>query len=221
MAVPLTYPSLVTLIQQFANRSDTLFEELIPDFINLAINRIYSRAKNIGFEMITVSNDSLLTANQPFINKPPGWRQTISVQYTVTGVKPETRYLLPRTYEFCTTYWPDITATGSPLFYANYGNDTTYVDMDKFFISPTPDQNYPGQIIFLGLPLFNEDNPTNFLTLRYPALLVYGSLLEANLFIKNDERMAIIESRYNQALEDINQDTEKRYTDRTGKRDKD
>ena len=76
-------------------------------------------------------------------------------------------------------------------------------------------------MIYLALPLFNAQNPTNFLTLRYPSLLLYASMLETIPFLKGDERVPVFESLYNRALQSINKDAEKLYTDRVVKRDVD
>jgi hypothetical protein len=225
MAVPMTYDSLIEQIKQYANRTDDFFTSIIPDLINFAINRIYSEAKNIGFERVFESN-ALLNANRPFIAKPNDWKETISFQYTVTGATPETRFLLQRTYEFCISYWPNTPQTGEPIFYANYGNqDINTVNQgqsfDQFYITPTPDKDYPGKIIYLGLPQFDKDSQTNFLTQRYPNLLLYACMMEAIPFLGDDERTPIFENLYNRALQNINRDTTERYTDRVTAKEKD
>jgi hypothetical protein len=225
MAVPMTYDSLIEQVKRYANRTDDSFTSIIPDLINFAINRIYSEAKNIGFERVAISN-TLLKVNQPFIEKPNDWKETISLQYTVPGPNPDTRFLLQRTYEFCISYWPDSTKTAEPVFYANYGNSEYDLgnqgkSFDRFYITPTPNSDYSGQLIYLGLPIFNEDNQTNFLTQRYPNLLLYACMMEAIPFLGDDERTPIFESLYNRALQNINRETTERYTDRVTAKEKD
>ena len=213
------YDSLKTQISQYANRDDQLFMDLIPDFINQAIARIYSEARSIGFQKIQNGN---FVAGQALIDKNMDWKETISFQYTIPGVAPFATYLLPRTYEFCTTYWPNVTAQETPLFYADYNLPTQTVGNPQFFISPTPNANYAFQIMYLSLPLFTAvgGQDTNFLTDRYPQLLLYACMLESVPFLKNNERIPVYESLYNRALQDINRDSKERYTDRISKRDK-
>lgn len=226
MAVPMTYDSLILQIRQYANRNDESFTSVIPDLINFAINRIYSEAKHIGFERV-LSDNELLKVNQPFIAKPNDWKETISFQYTVTDLaEPNSRFLLQRTYEFCISYWPNTPKTGEPIFYANYGNQSINTlnqgkSFDQFYITPTPDKNYPGQLIYLGLPQFDEDSQTNFLTQRYPNLLLYACMVEAIPFLGDDERTPIFENLYNRTLQNINRDTTDRYTDRVTAKEKD
>lgn len=211
----MNYTSLIEQIKQYSKRTDEFFISQIPNFINQAINRIYSEAKNIGFETVVFSNDpeQQIQANNFLFPKPTNWKETVS--FTIT-LPPNNRTILQlRTLEFCQSYWQNPTATGQPVFYADFNN------YSSFYLAPTPDQNYNFQLIYLALPLFNAENPTNFLTTRYPSLLLYASMLETIPFLKGDERVPVFESLYNRALQSINKDAEKLYTDRVAKRDVD
>jgi len=208
----MNYASLTTQIRNYANRTDDYFSSQIPFFIDQAISRIYSEARNIGFQEI-VTNPAFFTVGSPFAAKPVNWKETISIQYTAAGSTSPTVFLLPRSYEFCQTYWPNRDLTGMPLFYAEYS-------YTQFYISPTPNVAYPVQLTYLSTPQFNGANPTNFLTDRYPNLLLYASMLETASFLKDDERIPVFEAQYNRALQNINNDTKERYNDRTVRRDK-
>lgn len=201
------YNSLTEQIKQYSKRTDDFFISQIPNFINQAINRIYSEAKNIGFEKVVTGN---LTQNNNITDKPADWKETVSLTLTNSQT-----VLQLRTLEFCQSYWQNPAATGQPVFYADFNN------YSSFYLAPTPDQNYQFRLIYLALPLFNPDVPTNFLTLRYPSLLLYASMLETIPFLKGDERVPVFESLYNRALQSINKDAEKLYTDRVAKRDVD
>lgn len=214
------YASLTLQIQNWANRTDTLFTDQIPNFINQGISRIYSEAKSIGFQKIT--GGAIFTPNIPLITKPNDWKETISLSYIITGTTPTTVYILPRTYEFCRTYSPITNATGNPVFYADFSLSQLQANpVGQIFISPTPAIAYPYQLIYLSFPLFNTQNPVNFLTDRYPRLLLYACLLESAPFLKDDERIATIENLYNSAKAGVLADTTGRYTDRLSTRDKD
>lgn len=73
----------------------------------------------------------------------------------------------------------------------------------------------------MGLPQFDQDSQTNFLTQRYPNLLLYACMMEAIPFLGDDERTPIFENLYNRALQNINRDTTERYTDRVTAKEKD
>lgn len=203
------YNSLTEQIKQYSKRTDEFFISQIPNFINQAINRIYSEAKNIGFEKVVTNQ---LIQNQFLLDKPADWKETVSLTITING---DLSVLRLRTLEFCQAYWQTPTITGQPVFYADFNN------YSSFYLAPTPNQNYQFRLIYLALPLFNAENPENFLTLRYPSLLLYASMLETIPFLKGDERVPVFESLYNRALQSINKDAEKLYTDRVAKRDVD
>ena len=206
----MNYTTLTEQIKAYANRQDDLFNAQIPNFIEQGINRIYSEAKNIGFENIITGNIAL---NNTTINKPANWRETISLEIYTADQK-FSKFLLPRSYEFCKSYWPDQTLTAEPTFYADYD------DYTKFFFSPTADKNYQYRLIYLGIPLFNAQNGENFLTRRYPRLLFYACILEAMPFLKDDERLGQFEQLYASSLDDINKDSTARYVDRISDRGK-
>lgn len=206
----MNYNTLRTQIEAYTNRRDEIFSSQIPNFIEQGINRIYSEAKNIGFEII-INGD--IPANAASINKPANWRETISFRIYTEDQK-FSKFLFNRSYEFCKSYWPDQSITGEPQFYADYHA------YEKIFISPTTDKDYKYSMIYLGVPLFNSENSENFLTRRYPRLLFYACLLETLSFLKDDERLSYIENLYQNSLDNINKDSSARYTDRTAQRNK-
>lgn len=205
------YNTLTKQIQSYANRDDAAFIEQIPNFIEQGINRLYSEAKNIGFEVTTTGD---IAINDTAIAKPPNWRETISLEI-YTEDQTFSKFLFNRSYEFCKSYWPNQTLTAEPTFYSDYN------DYNQFFFSPTADKAYKYRLIYLGIPLFNVQNGENFLTRRYPRLLFYACMLEAMPFLKDDERLGSFEQLYASSLSDINKDSANRYVDRTSDRGKD
>jgi len=224
--MPYSYNDLVAEIQAWANRYDDYFVAQIPSFINKGINKIYNQAKNIGFQTSTPANSRLVTG-QNILAKPLNWKETISFQYiTPDGVS---NFLLPRSYEFCVTYYPNpSSANAAPLFYADYNLSEVSAlppqdsgALGQYYIVPTPDANYQYILTYLGLPLFDVDHQQNFLTDRFPDLLFNAAMTYAEPFLKDDERVPVFDSLYKSSLQDINRETVERYTDRTSKRDKD
>ncbi len=202
------YNSLTLQIQQYANRTDAFFVDQIPNFITQAMSRIYSEAKSLGFETYSIVGNTLTANQQNFGQLPANWKETIS--FSIIGNDLIT-YLLPRSLEFGNTYCPIPNTFGRPVFFANIN----YNDINFF---PGPDLDYPYQLIYRGLPLFNTANTTNFLTERYPSLLLYACMLEAIPFLKDDERVPVFESFYNRELQNINRDQQTNIIDRTSKR---
>ena len=63
-------------------------------------------------------------------------------------------------------------------------------------------------------PLLSSVNQTNWLTEYAPQLLLYGTLLEATPFLKNDERIGVWQQFYDRALNALNTEDLKKMADR-------
>ena len=204
MAEALTYDSLVSDIQLYAERSDAPFVTQIPRFIMLAENRLASEAKGLGF--LKVATDTLSTAT---FTKPERWRETSSLSITTSaGVK----FLYSRDYTYCRTYWPDQALTGVPKFYADY-------DYTNMLVVPTPDQTYNVELVYYERPLpLSSLNDTNWTTQYAPQLLLYATLLEAQPFLKLPERIAEFQAMYDRALQGLKGEDMSRLSDASSNR---
>lgn len=206
MPEAMTYDSLVSDIQVYAERSDTPFIDQIPRFIALAENRLASEVRGLGFIRVTGFN---LAGGDPVMEKPIRWRETISISLTDAG---SMFHLYPRSYEYCRTYWPDPSSTSIPEFYADY-------DYEHSLIVPTPNKVYQGEIRYHERPEpLSSTNQTNWITRYAPQLLLYASLLEAQPFLKLPERIAEFQSLYDRALQALRAEDSKRISDLSANR---
>lgn len=220
----LNYPTLIDSMQKYMLRTDDPFVDQIPYLIQQGIIRIYNNAKDLGFEIKLRLNN--VAAGTSTINKPGNWRETVSILMFDTATT-TISYLLPRSREFAVTYWPyyNDQPRARPKYYSdnmtNVNNNqlnNTYAGA-YWLLSPTCDVEYNFDIIYLGIPLFNPDNPTNFLTQRYPNLLLYSCLIEACLFLDDEEKRNKYQTMFDQELDTINRMNTGRSADRTVIRD--
>ena len=76
---------------------------------------------------------------------------------------------------------------------------------DLFFFGPPPDATYTAFLhYYRALPILSETNPENWFTDNYPELLLAAALVEALLWLKDDQRAQIWDAqyrRYKDALE--------------------
>jgi len=205
MSFVLTYNTLVARVISDLERDDSSVTDNMDSWIKFAHERIARDSDTLLFEVVLNSN---FVPNQFVLQKPNRWQNTVSFNYG-TGVGFNTsNNLLQRTYEFCRDYWPDATQVATPYFYADY----TY---QNFYISPTPDQAYPYELIYLETPQVIDINfQTNYLTQFMPEILIRAVLLEAMLTMKNDERAALIEDSYAKLIASWNNKDTLRKTDR-------
>ena len=198
----MTYDSLVENIQSYLERSDTATLEKIPLFIMLAEQVIASQIKFLG--NLTV-NTSAMVANQAIVDKPARWHKTVSMNVTVSG---ERKPVLLRKYEYLREYWPDPTASGEPKFYADY-------DYTHWLVAPTPDAAYNFEVLYYErVQPLDSSNQTNWFTIYAPQALLYGSLLQAMPFLKNDDRMPMWQAQYDAIINTLKAEDVQRIADR-------
>jgi hypothetical protein len=198
----MTYDSLVENIQSYLNRTDTATIDKIPLFIMLAEQIIASQIKFLG--NLTV-NESAMVTGQNVIDKPVRWHKTVSMNITIAGEK---QPVLLRKYEYLREYWPNETETGLPKFYADY-------DYTHWLVAPTPSTNYTFEVLYYErVQPLDSTNQTNWFTIYAPQALLYGSLLQAMPFLKNDERVAMWQDQYNQIMQTLTAEDRLRVADR-------
>lgn len=201
-AAVMTYDSLVDDIQSYLERTDSATIQKIPTFIMLAEQILATDLKFLG--NLTVSQ-STMVANQPVIDKPARWRKTVSMNVTVNG---ERKPVFLRKYEYLREYWPDPTQTDVPLFYCDY-------DYTHWLVAPTPDVAYNFEVLYYErLQPLDSSNQTNWFTIYAPQALLYGSLLQAMPFLKNDDRVPMWQAQYAQVVNTLQTEDVLRLGDR-------
>ena len=201
-AAVMTYDSLVADVATYLERTDIATLEKIPTFVMLAEQIIASQIKFLG--NLTVQT-SQMTADDPVINKPARWRKTVSMNITVDGKR---QPVLLRRYEYLREYWPDPTATDVPKFYTDY-------DFTHWMVAPTPDVAYNFEVLYYErVQPLDSSNQTNWFTQYAPQALLYGSLLQAMPFLKNDSRVQLWQAMYKQAMDVLTAEDKLRVADR-------
>jgi|TARA_R110000868_G_scaffold359290_1_gene621122 hypothetical protein len=198
----MTYDSLVENIQSYLERSDTATLDKIPLFIMLAEQIIASQIKFLGNMNV---NTSTMVIGQPIIDKPARWHKTVSMNVSVDGVR---QPVLLRKYEYLREYTPDATVTGVPAYFGDY-------DYTHWLVSPSPADAYEFEVLYYErIQPLDSSNQTNWFTIYAPQALLYGSLLQAMPFLKNDERMPMWQQNYDQIIQTLKAEDVQRIGDR-------
>jgi hypothetical protein len=189
--------------------TDPIVYEQIPKLINLAERRIARDIKIQGFQNVVTT---VMQTGVCVMAKPDRWRETVSINIGTGATNDYRKTLFTRSYEYCRTYWPDQVEVGEPEFYADY-------DYRHWLFAATPDENYPVEIVYYELPpLLDTAQQQNWLTDYAPNALLYGTLLEATPFLKNDERIPIWQSFYDMSISSLNTEDMKKIVDRSTQR---
>jgi hypothetical protein len=201
-AQAMNYSSLVEDIQQYLERTDDATIVQIPRFIMLAEQVIASQIKFLGNLTVNTSNMVIATST---IDKPARWHKTISMNVTVSGKR---QPVFLRKYEYLREYAPDASVQGTPKFYADY-------DYTHWLVAPTPDVAYDYEVLYYErVQPLDSANQTNWFTIYAPQAMLYGSLLQAMPFLKNDERIGMWQQQYDLIINTLKAEDVQRIGDR-------
>jgi len=184
------YTELKAAIADWLDRSDLTAR--IPDFIALAEARV-SRELRIR----AMENRATMTtkAGQRYFALPARYLQMRNFQLNSDPIQPLeyiTPEMLDRLYGSSTT--------GKPKAYSLIG--------EEIQLAPIPDTGYTVEMAYYEKfsPLGDGTGGTvtsNWLTENAPDVLLYGALIEAEPFIRNDERIQLWLTAYKEAIDKI------------------
>ena len=198
----MTYDSLADDVSTYLERTDEATIIKIPQFIMLAEQVIAADIKFLG-NLVVV--ESTMVIGDPVIAKPARWRKTVSMNVTVAG---ERFPVLLRKYEYLREYWPQSTLTDVPKFYCDY-------DFTHWLVAPTPAAAYSYEALYYErVQPLDSSNQSNWFTEYAPQALLYGTLLQAMPFLKNDERMPMWQAQYQQIISALQTEDVTRVADR-------
>jgi hypothetical protein len=189
----MTYAELQTKVVSFLNRIGfTELEAEVPFLMEMAQRRIARTCDLRAMEVIKTDVLSALTA-------PTG----------VFRVKTFTIEQSSQTFELSGVPYKKVKQaagqTGIPKYYAVVGN--------VYQLGPVADSDYDAEIVtYQMLPLLTDLAPNNWLSDEAPELLLYATLIEAGLFLKDDARAGVWEKQYNdikKAIEDSEMNLDK------------
>lgn len=177
MPYVMNYDNLLVQAANYLERDD--LEASYPIFVRLAEKKV---ARILKAQLATLTVTDNLTTGNRLVQKPQRWIETLSFTVqTDDGVV----VLKKRARETIQSMYPDTTVTGVPKYYSEW-------EEDYFYIGPTPDDNYAFELINYQEPIaLDENNQTNYLTDNAPDLLLYSTLLEAEAYLKNDDRVPL------------------------------
>jgi len=82
-------------------------------------------------------------------------------------------------------------------------------------VAPSPDVAYDFEVLYYErLQPLDSSNQTNWFTIYAPQALLYGSLLQAMPYVKNDERMPMWQQNYDLIIQTLKQEDVQRIGDR-------
>jgi hypothetical protein len=196
-AYVMNYDNLVLDVQRYMERNDEGFVAQIPSLIGLAEAAIAAELKSL-LQLNVV--ETTLLADQTILVKPARWRKTISVK---ANGKP----ILLRSQDYIAQYQSE-SDPGVPLYYADY-------DYNNWTFAPAPAEDTSIELIYYSLiqPL-DSTNQENLFTRECPQAMLFGTLLQAQGYLKALDKLPVWKSYYTDALAALKKEDNARRIDR-------
>jgi len=186
-----TYAQLKTAIQDYTENTETSFVTNLPTFIRAAEDRIF---KLVDLEVFRKNATSAMTQNDQYLSLPTDFLAFFSLSITNTTSK---EFLLHKDVNFIQEYNPDSSTTGTPKYYAIF-------DVDNVILAPTPDNNYICELHYYYRPASltaGAESGTTWLSDNVPNALLYGSLVEAYIYMKGEpDMLKLYEKQFTEAM---------------------
>ena len=193
----MTYNSLVEDVIRYSERDDTSFVDQIPRLIAMAEQEIAAQIKTL-WELNVVTTALVPTTGT--LTKPSRWRKTVSMKINGEPV-------LHRAQEYVAQIQTEF-SQGVPKYYADY-------DYSNWALGPIPDDNYTVEIIYYSLvqPL-DSTNQQNLITQVAPQAILFGTLLQAQGYLKSPDKLQLWRGMYDNAMQALKAENASRNIDR-------
>ena len=184
-----TYAELQTATANWLDRTDLTAR--IPEFIELAeanFNRVIRQPDMIA------KDDSFSIASR-YTTLPTN---TLEIVRIVVDLSPVIvlEYMTP---EEISERRIVMNATGKPYYFTTVGGATNQLE-----VLPSPDATYTSSIVYYTrIAALSDSATSNWLLAAHPDIYLFGTLVEAEPYLKNDERMPMWTARLDKALNDL------------------
>ena len=191
-----TYAELKTAVASWLNRDDLTAN--IPDFITLCEARLNRVLRTRAMEGLYTAST---IAGQRDYNLPASYLQMRALRLN-TSPLPVLEYVSP---EIMDRVWAG-SSGGKPVAYT--------IKANELFLGPSPGAVYTMEMdYYRKFDSLSTIITTNAMLTDNPDVYLYGSLLEAEPFIKNDSRIQVWGTSFYKAITDIqDQDSKDRHS---------
>ena len=211
-----TYASLTTAIQDYTEANETSFNNHIPDFIRMAEERLLKTVQHSVFKKqasITVTSG---TSNK--LEFPTDFLAPLNFPLTQTKNSSTSNVSLEqKDLAFVLENDKNQGDNGDPKYYAIISSTETDADSNfpvtEVRVSPKANGTYTGTLVYLYRPTSLVDTSstadyagtgttgTTWLSTNAPRAMLYGSLVEAYIYLKGEtDILTFYEKQFQEAL---------------------
>ena len=191
-----SYSTLISGAKTYLNRSD-ISDAQIEEFIGLAeasFNRVLRTRNQIKRSTSDVSTQ--------FVTQPTDLLELYNIQLNSSPVRRLEQVSLSK----IDSLKEESSTAGKPRYFAITGSDLEFY--------PTPDTTYEIEVIYYStITPLSEADTTNFLITNHPDIYLFGTLVQAEPWLMNDERIGVWGALLGKAIEELRVSDERSQTE--------
>lgn len=176
-----SYAELQTAVANWLGRAD--LTSRVPEFIALCEAKLNRELRAIDQE----TKNASFSINDEYVNVPSGFLEARLFQVTANGRRFALKQL---SLEQQTNRYKD--GAGTPESFAVVGG--------QFRFGPIPDTTYTATLIYYTAIVALATSSPNWVLTNHPDVYLYGSLLEAEGFLQDDNRLPVWKAGYNEGV---------------------
>lgn len=193
----MNYAELTAAIEDYTENSFTSVE--LATFVEQAEHRIYN---TVQLAALKKNVTGLLTSGNKYLSCPSDFLSVFSL--AVVNSSGDYVYLQDKDVNYIREMYPSPTSTGLPKYYAIFGPTTVnnaVTNELSLILGPMPNSNFTAELHYYYYPQSIVTAGTSWLGDNYDPALLYGSLVEAYIFMKGEQdMMAYYEKKFQDAL---------------------
>lgn len=199
----MNYTELVAAVTDYTE--NTVPTADMNTFIQQAEQRIYN---SVQFPSLRKNVTGSTTGGNKYVSCPNDFLSAYSL--AVVDADGNYEYMLNKDVNFIRQAYPKPSDTAFPKYYAIFGPTTQIVPPSttpsltnelSFILGPTPDAAYTVELHYYFYPESIVTAGTTWLGDNFDSVLFYGTLVEANTYMKGEADMtALYNTKYQEAL---------------------
>ena len=183
---------MVTAVQDYTESYEATFVTHIPTFIRQAEQRIINAVETPQFKK---NSTATLTTSNRYLTLPVDFLAPF--EFAIIGTDGVYHQVLLKDVSWLREAFPNPTSAGIADYYALF-------DQSTFILSRTPDAAYTVELHYFAYPQSLVDagtTNTTWLSTYFDSALLYGTLVEAYIFLKGEpDMMAAYDKQFKEAV---------------------
>jgi len=185
----MNYAALVTAICNYTETTEQSFVVNIPNFVNIAEERIYNTVQLPAIRRNVLSNT---ITGLKYLQLPDDYLATFSL--AVVDTTGSQQFLIDKDVNFIREAYPNPASQGLPKYFAQFDEAT-------IIFGPTPDQTYQVELHEYYYPESIVTAGTSWVGDNFESVLLYGCLREAAVYQKGEaDIIANYEQKYQESM---------------------